>query len=198
MNATTSPLPGADDLRATPEPLAHDRGIFLLAELNWGEDAYAEHVPVAVLYRVTAQTLAKLDHVLGLIEVGVLSPEGGFISIPDGDAVLLGCVAFTSDNALAPVPGFFNPEQDQVIYLSGSNNMEIDGERADFRPECEIFVPHPGEELAYLAIRVQKESELGHTLCASGRSGAWKLSGYLEQWTSLRVLILDGLAISRG
>ncbi len=193
MNTATTQITGADD-----NPPTLDRGVFLLAELSWGDDAYAEHVPTAALYRVTARTLANLDHVFGLIETGVLSPDGGFVAIPDGDVALLGCVAFTSDNALASVSGFYNHEHDQVIYLSGSNNMEIDAVKADFRPESEVFAPLPGEEFAYMSIRVQKEPDLDLTLCASGRSGPWKLNGYLERWTHLRGLILDGLAVPRS
>lgn len=169
--------------------------VYLLAELSWGDDAYGEDLPVAVLYRVTEPTLQSLDKVMALINDGVLSNDGAYVAVPAEDAVWLSRVGFASDNTLASVPGFFDAQKDRVIYLCDVADMEIDGERADFASVCDVYEVSGGSN-EFAGLRMQSPNDLGNAVSAAGAVSGWNAAGYMESWSKLREEIAAGLAHS--
>lgn len=181
----------ASDQPKVGEPQA----VYLLAELSWGDEAYGEDLPVAALYRVTKPTLKNLDKVMALINEGVLSNDGAYVSIPAEDTVWLSRVGFASDNSLASVPGFFDAQKDRVIYLCDAADMELDGERADFAPACDVYESDRGMG-EFAGLRMQSPTDFGSAVSAAGAVSGWNVAGYMASWSQLREEIAAGLSPS--
>ncbi len=159
--------------------------VYLLSELSWDDSSYGEGLPVAGLFRVTSETLAKIDQVALMAKDGILSIDGATVGVPSADVVWLNRVGFTSENTLASVPGFFDAKRDQVLYISDVANMEIDGERADFAPISDSY-PISNPEDGSSGLRLQRDSKLGLVLSMKGRVKDWAMHGYMDSWQKLR------------
>jgi hypothetical protein len=139
--------------------------------------------------RVTAHSLSKLDQITQLIKDGVLSGDGGHCPM---SVAWLSRVGFTSDGALASVPGFFDADSDSILYLGESADMEIDGERVDFSPVSDIYSLEELEQES-AGILMQNHRSLGLAVCVTGIAKGWNMGGYFERWPKLREQIVDGL-----
>ncbi|MBV7542178.1 hypothetical protein [Acidovorax sp. sic0104] len=194
MNRLRSALPVAETAaRGAPSAITAPvrQFVYILAEFFWDDDSYGEDLPVAVLYRVGAQTVRTIDEVAGLVTSGMLAEAS--VAIPDCDKAWLSKVAFTSENKLAEVPGFFDPHSDWVVYLGDVADMEVDDQRATYAEACEIYTPRIEREGGHSAVDLRPDADLGLTWVAAGRTSGWQLGGYLQAWHQLREQITNAL-----
>ena len=110
---------------------------FILFPSHYDDSAYGNDLPVAVLIRVDAAVLSRMEAAVIDIERGNSSTS--VLTLRDGDVRWIKKMGYRSDNSLAGIPGFFDPETDSVVALGDSLNMDIDDVGAEFAEECVVF-----------------------------------------------------------
>lgn len=103
----------------------------------FGDDAYGEDLPIAVLIRVDAGLLQRIEGAADAIERGENSTT--VLNLPATELRWIKMVGYRADNSLAAIPGFFDPDVDSVICVEDMLNMDIDGTSADFADHCDVF-----------------------------------------------------------
>ncbi len=164
----------------------NEPAVFVLSEMSWGDDAHGENLPVAALVRFTKTTVDKVDQAAVLIQNGTTGKQGTYLALAANDVAWLGKVRFGPENSLSPVLGFYSPDTDALIYLSDAADMEMDGDRVDYGPACEIFEfkDESDQEASSLLLRDHRGEGLG--VCVVGSANDFPSGGFFESWPHLR------------
>lgn len=103
---------------------------FLAFEVHQDEDTLGVPLPAAAVLRVTAPMQQRVAASIALCEQ--LNARYVEIDIDAADVRWLSCVAFTSENALQPIPGWMEGEdRDFCVCMGDVLNIEI-GDSADY------------------------------------------------------------------
>lgn len=152
---------------------------FILFQLARPEQA-EQKLPVAALVRIDAALGARLAGGLrSVMDDGYRSLD---IALGPDDVRWLSVVAFRSDNTLAPVPDWFDPDSDALVYASESNNMELEDGVVEYSDCCVVYsaesIPSAGVELEKYAGRV--------LVSVSGETTShWNVHSLSESWANL-------------
>lgn len=120
---------------------------FAFFELTYDDDAFGEDLPVAAAYRLDAGILSQLKDYAARIESGeILSVK---LNVSTDSVRWIGKLAFDTLGAVAAIPGWFDPEHDDVVYVNDVQNLDMDGDRVDFDDACSVYEGAPIQEQGF-------------------------------------------------
>ena len=152
--------------------------VYLLMKTSLGEEHWGEGLPVAVLVKVTDKTLPAL-----VTQLAQNGRDTAGLQIDPSDYRWLKSVAFTPDNRLASVEGFFDSNAGTVVYLNEAQLIdETENNDGDLlAPTCEV---HPAPSGCSQVLRIKRflnDEDLRIYFADNfGEEGQWRLSTFAD------------------
>lgn len=178
MNVSSSSIP-ADITPST----------FVLFELSYDDSTWLEKVPVAVMVKLDDAIKDKVAKAVADMKSGLYRALE--LNVPAENMCWLDVLAFTPENSVASIEGWFDPENDNVVYAAGSADITMDGLRVDYGPECKIFTSTPMEDPSLVLSLFRGQVHIG----AHSATPDWNCNSLLEQWDVLRAQLHNAEAV---
>lgn len=162
---------------------------FALFQLTFDEDAYGEDLPIAVMIRLDNDLVSNIQTAVAHVESGLYSSLT--LNIASENVRWISKLGFTSEGVVAPIEGWFNADTDALVCTCDIENIEMDGDRADFAEVCDVFDAEPIESQSITIEKFGNDVYVG----PGGNTLQWKLASLMEQWPVIQARLTDAPTI---